>query len=405
MPDTDCRIVDPENPLARCPPATSGELSVSGPQIMRGYYGDADQTRRVLTADADGRTWLHTGDLALMQPDGYFVILDRKKDMIIRSGLKIFPGRVEKVLQSDARVTDAAVVGRDDLVHTQIVVAWIVSRVPAEQREALVQDLRTLCREHLAPYEVPAEFEFIDVLPRSPLGKLLKKDLIAKPPWTPMATGMEEWLRTRAGGNTAVDTDLIHSDLHSEREPEWCWNMSDRRVAVVSGARTPFAKSGGAIKDVHAADLGKRSDSGDALPGNWPADDVDEVILGNVVMPVDAANLARVAAIWAGVPVRVPGLTMQRNCARDGSDCGSGGPDPHRSRKGDCRGGAESMSNIPLLFPNETMEPMAPARALQERPPEGGCCDGSASAPLSADRGARIGTYRSDLRHDHGKNR
>jgi long-chain acyl-CoA synthetase len=182
MPDTDCRIVDPENPTREMAAGESGELLVSGPQIMRGYYGDADQTRRVLKLDPDGRTWLHTGDLALMQPDGYFVILDRKKDMIIRSGLKIFPARVEKVLQTDARVSEAAVVGRDDIVHTQIVVAWIVSRVPIEQREALVQDLRTLCREHLAPYEVPSEFEFIDALPRSPLGKLLKKDLSVKAP-------------------------------------------------------------------------------------------------------------------------------------------------------------------------------------------------------------------------------
>jgi len=182
MPDTDCRIVDPENPSREMPTGESGELLVSGPQIMRGYYGDAEQTHRALTVDGNGRIWLHTGDVALMEPDGYFVILDRKKDMIIRSGLKIFPARVEKVLQSDARVIEAAVVGRDDAVHTQIVVAHIVSGVPAEQRDPLVDDLRKLCREHLAPYEVPAEFHFIDALPRSPLGKLLKKDLVAKAP-------------------------------------------------------------------------------------------------------------------------------------------------------------------------------------------------------------------------------
>jgi long-chain acyl-CoA synthetase len=182
MPDTDCRIVDPENPAREMPAGESGELLISGPQIMRGYYGDAEQTRRALSVDADGRTWLHTGDLARMEPDGYFVILDRKKDMIIRSGLKIFPARVEKALQRDPRVMEAAVVGRDDPVHTQVVVAYLVSAVPAEQRESLVQDLRKLCREHLAPYEVPAEFFFIEKLPRSPLGKLLKKDLVPHGP-------------------------------------------------------------------------------------------------------------------------------------------------------------------------------------------------------------------------------
>ena len=109
MPDTQCRIVDAEQPEREMPVGESGELLISGPQVMRGYYGDADQTRRVLTIDSDGRTWLHTGDVALMQPDGYFVILDRMKDMIIRSGLKIFPGRVEKVLQSHPGVVEAAV--------------------------------------------------------------------------------------------------------------------------------------------------------------------------------------------------------------------------------------------------------------------------------------------------------
>jgi long-chain acyl-CoA synthetase len=182
MPDTLCRIVDWDNPDQEVPIGQSGELLVSGPQVMRGYFGDAEQTRRVLTTDAAGRTWLHTGDVALMQPDGSFAILDRKKDMIIRSGLKIFPGRVEKVLQSHPQVAEAAVIGRDDPVHTQIVVACIVAKAPAEQRESLVIELRKLCREHLAPYEVPAEFRFVNALPRSALGKVLKKDLLLETP-------------------------------------------------------------------------------------------------------------------------------------------------------------------------------------------------------------------------------
>lgn len=138
------------------------------------------------------------------------------------------------------------------------------------------------------------------------------------------------------------------------------WNMSDRRVAILSGARTPFAKSGGALKDVHAADLGKRAIQETLYRANWPADDLDEVILGNVVMPVDAANLARVSAIWAGVPVRVPGLTMQRNCA-SGMEAIAEAAARIRTGRGRAilAGGAESMSNIPLLFPADTMEPMA----------------------------------------------
>jgi acetyl-CoA acetyltransferase family protein len=138
------------------------------------------------------------------------------------------------------------------------------------------------------------------------------------------------------------------------------WNMSDRRVAVLSGARTPFAKAGGALKDVHAADLGKRAIQETLYRANWPADDLDEVILGNVVMPVDATNLARVAAIWAGVPVRVPGLTMQRNCA-SGMEAIAEAAMRIRTGRGRAiiAGGAESMSNIPLLLPGESNEPFA----------------------------------------------
>jgi len=138
------------------------------------------------------------------------------------------------------------------------------------------------------------------------------------------------------------------------------WNMSDRRVAVLSGARTPFAKAGGALKDVHAADLGKRAIQETLYRANWPADDLDEVILGNVVMPVDATNLARVAAIWAGVPVRVPGLTMQRNCA-SGMEAIAEAAVRIRTGRGRAiiAGGAESMSNIPLLLPGESTEPFA----------------------------------------------
>ena len=138
------------------------------------------------------------------------------------------------------------------------------------------------------------------------------------------------------------------------------WNMSDRRVAILGGARTPFAKAGGALRSVHAADLGKRAIQETLYRANWPADDLDEVILGTVVMPVDAANLARVSAIWAGVPVRIPGLTMQRNCA-SGMEAIAEAAVRIRTGRGRAiiAGGAESMSTIPLLFPQETLEPMA----------------------------------------------
>ena len=123
--------------------------------------------------------------------------------------------------------------------------------------------------------------------------------------------------------------------------------------------RTPFAKSGTSLKDLHAEDLAKCVIQETLYRANFPASRVDEVILGNVIMPADAANVARVAALFAGVPREVPGLTVQRNCA---SGMESINEASMRIRSGMGRvmvaGGTESMSNVPLLFPAETMEPV-----------------------------------------------
>jgi hypothetical protein len=129
-----------------------------------------------------------------MDAEGFFYVLDRKKDMIIRAGLKVFPAKVEAVLRKHPRIADAAVVGRADAVKTESVVAVVVARpapAPADasapvptkeqEQERLADELRLHCREHLAPYEVPQHFEFTDVLPRSPLGKLLKRELRKAP--------------------------------------------------------------------------------------------------------------------------------------------------------------------------------------------------------------------------------
>jgi acetyl-CoA acetyltransferase family protein len=132
------------------------------------------------------------------------------------------------------------------------------------------------------------------------------------------------------------------------------------RVAILAGARTPFCKMGTALKSVHVTDLAKRAMQETLYRANWPADRLDEVILGNVCMPADAANPARVAALWCGIPQAVPGLSVQRNCA---SGMEAIAEAALRVRAGQGRvmlaGGAESMSNIPLLLPDETMEPMS----------------------------------------------
>ncbi len=137
-------------------------------------------------------------------------------------------------------------------------------------------------------------------------------------------------------------------------------NKNSSRVAIVAGARTPFVKMGGALRGVHVADLARVAFQETLYRAHWPVDRIDEVLLGNVVMPVDATNLARVAAIYAGIPLSVPAMTVQRNCASGMEAIAEAAA---RIRAGQGRailaGGAESMSTIPLLFPEAAAGPFA----------------------------------------------
>jgi acetyl-CoA C-acetyltransferase/acetyl-CoA acyltransferase len=138
------------------------------------------------------------------------------------------------------------------------------------------------------------------------------------------------------------------------------WNTTDGGIAVVAGARTPFAKAGTALRYEHVTDLAKRAMQEALYRANFPFERVDEVLLGNVVMPADAGNPARVSALWAGIPARVPAMTVQRNCA-SGMEAVADAADRIRAGRGKAilAGGAESMSTLPLLFPDETIEPMS----------------------------------------------
>src|SRR5665213_3059339 len=137
------------------------------------------------------------------------------------------------------------------------------------------------------------------------------------------------------------------------------WNTTDARIAIVAGARTPQTKAGTALKGLHAEDLARVAMQETLYRANFPASRLDEVILGNVVMPADAANVARVASLWAGVPQNVPGLTVQRNCA-SGMEAINEACMRIRGGMGKIMlaGGTESMSTVPLLFPQETLEPV-----------------------------------------------
>jgi len=168
MPGTDARVVDPETkqPLET---GEIGELSVKGPQVMLEYWNMPDETAMVLR---DG--WLHTGDLAKMDDDGYFYIVDRQKDMIIAGGFNIYPREIEDVLFEHEKVLEAAVIGVDDEYRGETVKAFIVPKPGEKLSES---DISRFCRERLAPFKVPKLIEFRESLPKSNIGKVLRRKL------------------------------------------------------------------------------------------------------------------------------------------------------------------------------------------------------------------------------------
>jgi long-chain acyl-CoA synthetase len=146
-----------------------GEVWIRGPQVMVGYWRRPEETRKTLTPDG----WLQTGDIGVIDEDGYVKLLDRKKDMIIVSGFKVFPNEVEDVIAQHPGVLEAAVIGVPDVRSGQAVKLFVVRRDPALNEVAL----RRYCQDNLAPYKVPRAIEFRDALPKSNIGKILRKEL------------------------------------------------------------------------------------------------------------------------------------------------------------------------------------------------------------------------------------
>ncbi|MEW9670781.1 AMP-binding protein [Ammoniphilus sp. 3BR4] len=167
-PDTEARILDlqTEEPL---PPGEIGELAVKGPQVMKGYWNRPEETQAVMR---DG--WLLTGDVAYMDEEGYFYIVDRKKDMINASGFNVYPREVEEVLFEHKAVMEAAVVGIPDPYRGETVKAYIVLK---EGAEATREELDAFCRKRLSAYKVPKDYEFRKELPKTIVGKVLRRAL------------------------------------------------------------------------------------------------------------------------------------------------------------------------------------------------------------------------------------
>ena len=168
-PDTDAKIVDVETGTKEMPVGEVGELIVRGPQVMKGYWNRPDETALVLR---DG--WLYTGDIARMDADGYFQIVDRKKDMIIAGGFNIYPREIEEVLYEHPKVKEAVAVGIPDPHRGETVKVYIVLKAG---ETATAEEIIEHCRANLARFKVPREVEFRSELPKTMVGKVLRRVL------------------------------------------------------------------------------------------------------------------------------------------------------------------------------------------------------------------------------------
>jgi long-chain acyl-CoA synthetase len=169
FPDTDAMIVDPVNGMSFRPLGEIGELVIRGPQVMRGYWNRADETANVLR---DG--WLFTGDIARMDEDGYFYIVDRKKDMIISGGLNVYPRDVEELLYTHPAIKEAVAVGMPDARWGEAVEVFVVLKDGASVTEA---EIIHFCRGKLATFKVPKHVQFRSELPKTMVGKVLRRVL------------------------------------------------------------------------------------------------------------------------------------------------------------------------------------------------------------------------------------
>ncbi len=168
-PDVESKIVDLETGTREVGPGESGELVLRGPQLMDGYYNQPEETAQTLR-----NGWLHTGDIATVDSDGYIAIVDRKKEMIIVSGFNVYPREVEEALATHPAVLDGAAIGVPHPIKGEEVKAFVVLRPGAK---ATAEDIIAHCRTQLAPFKVPKDIEFRESLPKTLIGKTLRRQL------------------------------------------------------------------------------------------------------------------------------------------------------------------------------------------------------------------------------------
>ena len=174
FPDTEIKIVDLQAGTKEVGVGEEGELCIAGPQVMKGYWNRADETTIALREDKSGRTWLYTGDVARMDEDGYFYIVQRKKDMIIVSGFNVYPTEIEGVLYQHPAVQEAGVIGIPDAYRGEAVKACVVLR---KGMTATPEELIEHCKTQLAEFKVPKKIQIRESLPKTAVGKVLHRVL------------------------------------------------------------------------------------------------------------------------------------------------------------------------------------------------------------------------------------
>jgi len=169
LPDTDVRIISLDDGVSDVPPGEPGELIISGPQVFPGYWNRPDETASMLI---DG--WLHTGDIARMDEDGYHYIVGRKKDMILASGYNIYPDEIDRILMGHPDILESATIGIPDEKRGETVKSFVVLH---QGKNLSVDEIVCYCKENLAAYKVPKHIEFRDSLPKSTVLKILRREL------------------------------------------------------------------------------------------------------------------------------------------------------------------------------------------------------------------------------------
>ena len=171
MPDTEAKVVDVETGAVELPPDEIGELAVRGPQVMKGYYNNEQATAETLTEDG----WLHTGDIVRMDADGYGWVLDRKKELIKYKGFQVPPAELEGILLEHPGISDAAVIGKEDLESGEIPKAFVVR---SQGAEVSAEDVIGFVAGKVATFKQVREVEFIEAVPKNPSGKIMRRTLI-----------------------------------------------------------------------------------------------------------------------------------------------------------------------------------------------------------------------------------